>query len=108
MDKFKNKHIPFPSLIALMTYKNNPLGYTFLILSILTYNTLIFSCSEILKSYLLITIDRSSARRSLIKVLPKLAWVKAEAATKEIDRDFEMLFVSIPTGPAFDGHDLAV
>jgi hypothetical protein len=41
-------------------------------------------------------------------VLPGLAWVKAESAAKEIDGGFEMLFVSIATGPALDGHDLAV
>jgi hypothetical protein len=41
-------------------------------------------------------------------VLPGLAWVEAESPANEIDSDFEMLFVSIATGPAFDGHDLTV
>ncbi len=41
-------------------------------------------------------------------VLPGLALVEAESPAKEIDGGFEMLFVSIATGPAPAGHDLAV
>jgi hypothetical protein len=42
------------------------------------------------------------------QVLPGLAWVEGESPAKEIDGGFEMLFVSIATGPALDGHDFAV
>jgi hypothetical protein len=41
-------------------------------------------------------------------VLPELAWVEAEASIEKIDGGFEMLLVSIATGPAFYGHDLTV
>jgi hypothetical protein len=41
-------------------------------------------------------------------VFPEFVWVKGEAATKEMDRAFEVLFVSLPAGPALDGHDFAV
>jgi hypothetical protein len=41
-------------------------------------------------------------------VLPDLAWVEAESPAEKIDGGFEMLLVSIATGPAFYGHDLAV
>jgi hypothetical protein len=41
-------------------------------------------------------------------VLPDLAWSEAESPAEKIDGGFEMLFVSVATGPAFDGHDLAI
>jgi hypothetical protein len=44
----------------------------------------------------------------IIMVLPDLAWVEAESPAEKIDGGFEMLLVSIATGPAFYGHDLAV
>ena len=41
-------------------------------------------------------------------VLPGLAWAQVESAAEEIDGGFEMFLVSIPTGLAFNRHDLAV
>jgi hypothetical protein len=49
-----------------------------------------------------------SSPSDIKSVLPDLAWVEAESPAEKIDGGFEMLLVSIATGPAFYGHDLAV